>query len=488
MNIEQFDELYKNYKSSDKITIHCDHPNCSNPTKILGKQPARRNILKNGGSIFICRDCFMKYNNPMNRVGQSRQTEEEIKVLCPQCNKIRQMKKCCYYGLIKEPYHQICGTCAQRGKEISNQQKEAISKKLSGRKLSEEHKAKIMLYRKNNPEWRDKAIKNLIPGMGGIVRKGLPLPEEWKQAISDGTKGKKKSLEHRYHISIGRKQMLEEQGGLKPETKQKLRQAAKAQYRRGFDPRYHHVHGWHFSPKLGTRVFYRSSYEKKAYMLLDQDETIKSYSVETVDVMYHNPVKNTQCEYLIDLLIEYQDGSKKLVEVKPEKQWDSPVVRAKLDAGDLKAKELGMLFEVWGETFLFGKDNTWRTIQQFKNNLKGEQTQEFKETLLKRIEEEFNDYKKYYTLLDWELDHYEQQEANVWVVWQNAKGEKFLDLIHFVYSEEHQSWACGDSISELECPVATNCPIRLLELTPQETNPYYFEDWRQFVREGKNWV
>src|SRR5581483_7104523 len=123
---------------------------------------------------------------------------EEINVICPICLESRPMRVSSYNGsLDKEPYIQVDGHCAQLGKVISEEQKEAIRNALKGRTLSEEHKQKIFEYRENNPEWKEKAVKNLIPGMGGIARKGLPLPQEWKDAISAAMTGKKKTIEHR---------------------------------------------------------------------------------------------------------------------------------------------------------------------------------------------------------------------------------------------------------------------------------------------------
>lgn len=58
MNIEEFDLAYANYGSAEVIEIPCDHPQHEGPNRSIGKQPARRNILKRGE--FICRDCCSK--------------------------------------------------------------------------------------------------------------------------------------------------------------------------------------------------------------------------------------------------------------------------------------------------------------------------------------------------------------------------------------------------------------------------------------------
>ncbi len=373
MNIEEFDETYAEFKSVDKIEIACDHPQHTGPPPKIGKQPARRNILKRGGTEFICRQCCMKHENPMTKVGQGRQTDEIIDVYCPHPEHSgdpdRKMQKACYYGAMEEPYLQVCGSCAQLGKEISEEQKQAISKTLTGRKLSPEHVAKIMAWREAHPEWAEKTKQNLIPGMGGIARAGQPLPEEWKNAISAGTTGVPKTEEHCQHISEGRKKMLEETGGFTQEHRENISKATIRQYANGFEPRLHHLRGWHESPKAG-KVYYRSSYELKAYLKLDADDTVKTYQTETVTVEYWHPIKKITASYIIDLLVEYVDGSQKLIEVKPEKWLTDEVVICKIDAADMKAVDMGITFEVWTEMDLFGHVYNEKNMRRFVDKVR----------------------------------------------------------------------------------------------------------------------
>jgi hypothetical protein len=153
MNIVEFDKTYVIKKGYEKIDITCDnrhHPDNLPRVRTIGKTAARRNILKNGGDTFICRACCMIYDNPMNKSGEARQTNKIVVVHCHQCGKVRNMKKSCYYGKIEAPYKQVCGSCAQKGKVIPEAQKQKIRDTLSGRKLSPEHKTKILAYRQNN--------------------------------------------------------------------------------------------------------------------------------------------------------------------------------------------------------------------------------------------------------------------------------------------------------------------------------------------------
>jgi len=377
MNIENFNIQYSGFKDADKIGIKCDHPEHEPKEEIIiiGKQPARRNILKNGGSEFICRKCCMIHKNPMNNICENRQTDEIIDVLCPCENHkgdpIRKMKKRNYYGSLEKPYVQLCGSCVQLNKKISEEQKEKIRLALTGIKRSEDFKNKLSIYMKNNPEGIARATKNILENHCTTGMLGKKHTEEVKQKMSEAHLGKEFTENHCVNISVGRKKMLEETGGFSKEHREKISKATIKQYQNGFEPKLHHVSGWHFSPKAG-KVFFRSSYEKKAFIKLDDDDNVKSYKSESVSTEYYNPEKNINSSYLIDLLIEHQDGSKKLVEIKPEKWLQDEVIRLKIEAGENKAKEMGIPFEVWTEMSLFGhvynKKNMKIFIEKIKSN------------------------------------------------------------------------------------------------------------------------
>ena len=190
MNIEEFKSKYAAYKVADKIQITCDDPrhNPSDEVITIGKQPAKRNILKNGSTQFICRQCCMKYNNPMNQDGESRQTNEVILVYCP-CPEhtgepVREMKKSCYYGKMEEPYLQTCGSCVQKGKEISEEQREKIRLAMQGVPKSEEFKKQLRDYWLAHPERRIEATAILLANKSTTGMLGKEHSEETKKKIS----------------------------------------------------------------------------------------------------------------------------------------------------------------------------------------------------------------------------------------------------------------------------------------------------------------
>lgn len=350
MNIEEFHEAYKGIKDAEKIEIECNHPDHEGERKrVLGKQPAKRNILKNGGTQFVCRECCMKYNNPMTHVGSRRQSDELIEVECPDCHNKREMKSACYFGSMDKPYKQQCGSCWQKGKVISEEQRQKISDKLTGRTLSNEHCANIGKYMREHPENYQAMLESYSPRFAGKHH-----TEESIAAIKAGNTGHVRTPEQCFNIAKGRKKMLDAQGGLLPATKEKISLATIEQYKNGFEPKLWHRKGKHVKPD-GEEVTYRSSYEKKAFMLLDEDKEVDYYQYEPVSVVYRKPdsLGNYDSNYLIDLFVRYKNGHGKFIEIKPAKRVQEPIVQAKIAAAEKMAKNLGFDFEVWTEKELF---------------------------------------------------------------------------------------------------------------------------------------
>lgn len=358
MNLQEFTAKYAGFKDAQQIEITCDHPEHEGGPVTIGKQPAKRNILKNGGDRFICRKCMMKHDNPMQRPRERRQTEEMITVVCTHPDhegpREREIQKSAYFGSLNGPKEQICKRCVQLGKVISEEQKEAISKKLTGRELAPEHVEKIREYMLTNEEGIARGKKNLVAGYGGGWNKGQETPDEVKEKISKANSGKVRTKRQRQNISVGRKKMLEETGGFTDEHRENLSRAAIEQYKRGFNPKTHHLKGWHEHDKAGGKVFYSSSYELKAFMKLDDDNNIKSYRREQVVVRYFNPKKKFRASYLVDIEVKMTDGSTKWIEVKPAAWLSDEIIIAKHEAAEIEAESLGIKFEVWTELELFG--------------------------------------------------------------------------------------------------------------------------------------
>ena len=97
-----------------------------------------------------------------------------------------------------------------------------------------------------------------------------------------------------------------------------------------FKPHSNHKCGWHDSPKAG-HIWYRSSYEQRYYEILDSDSTVIGYEVEPFVIPFE--FGGITLNYIPDVLVLYEDGSRMLVEIKPSGLVSLPKNAAKIEAG-----------------------------------------------------------------------------------------------------------------------------------------------------------
>jgi hypothetical protein len=108
--------------------------------------------------------------------------------------------------------------------------------------------------------------------------------------------------------------------------------------------------GKHYSIKLDKEVAYRSSWEKAVYEILDKDDNVKSYTPEPFKIPY--VFEKVKRHYIPDLLVEYSDSTKKLVEIKPKVFINHSINKAKFDAAKKYCKNDNLVFEIWTEKFI----------------------------------------------------------------------------------------------------------------------------------------
>lgn len=104
--------------------------------------------------------------------------------------------------------------------------------------------------------------------------------------------------------------------------------------------------GWHDSPKAG-HIYYRSTWELKAYKYLDSSPEVKSYSTESIRIPYHTVGR--EHNYYPDIVVEYVDESKEVVEIKPEYRLSEVDTQLKILAGVKWSLENNTPFSVWTE-------------------------------------------------------------------------------------------------------------------------------------------
>lgn len=104
----------------------------------------------------------------------------------------------------------------------------------------------------------------------------------------------------------------------------------------------HRRHGYYETKKAGT-IYYQSSYELRAALLLDDDETVDTFATQ---IIFYIDAKKR----FIDFLVKRTDGSIDLIEVKPFMRLVS--FKSQLDDNEEYARKMGWNFKIWTETDL----------------------------------------------------------------------------------------------------------------------------------------
>lgn len=105
----------------------------------------------------------------------------------------------------------------------------------------------------------------------------------------------------------------------------------------------------HFeSQKCNNKMFYRSSYELAALELLELDDSVEQFITEPFRIQYQDKNDNLKF-YIPDILIEYKDGIKKLIEIKPEIFLTDDNIIRKIFALHQYANTHNLLSQIWSE-------------------------------------------------------------------------------------------------------------------------------------------
>ena len=95
----------------------------------------------------------------------------------------------------------------------------------------------------------------------------------------------------------------------------------------------HYHTGVYTSAKSGQNCKYRSSWELKYLEYLDNDPNVKTFGYETVKIPYISNVRTGKIRhYFPDVLVEFVDGKRTLVEIKPSRRVLQDKVQKKLRA------------------------------------------------------------------------------------------------------------------------------------------------------------
>lgn len=121
--------------------------------------------------------------------------------------------------------------------------------------------------------------------------------------------------------------------------------------------------GWFYSNKNNKEIAFDSSYEMRYYQILEDDDNIKCYYRSGLKLTYilGNIVKT----YNPDLIVEFLDGEKELIEIKPDRRLAEIEIVAKHNVAKEYCIRNNMNFRIVTEEHLFTRtDREWGFLRQ----------------------------------------------------------------------------------------------------------------------------
>jgi len=111
----------------------------------------------------------------------------------------------------------------------------------------------------------------------------------------------------------------------------------------------HYHRGTHVSPIAGE-CKYRSGWEQKYMVYLDDNPDVTSWSYEKLVIEYVSNKKTKKIrKYYPDFQIEYKDGRKVVIEIKPSRRLLQASIIKKTEAAKAWCQVNGMTYEILTE-------------------------------------------------------------------------------------------------------------------------------------------
>lgn len=121
-----------------------------------------------------------------------------------------------------------------------------------------------------------------------------------------------------------------------------------------------------------NNVYYRSSWEKSAFIWLDKNPDIVKWVSEEIEIPYKSAIDGITHRYYPDLLIKYKNNQVYLIEIKPKREVEKPKTKnrpkkivvqetltyaknvSKWKAAHVYAQKNNWTFQVWTEDIMKG--------------------------------------------------------------------------------------------------------------------------------------
>jgi hypothetical protein len=114
-----------------------------------------------------------------------------------------------------------------------------------------------------------------------------------------------------------------------------------------------------------TNIIYRSSWECKLMIRLDEDPNVISWGSEEIIIPYRSPIDNKIHRYFVDFIVTKinKEGIKEtiLIEVKPEKQTKPPKIQKNITRKYItEVKTWGVNEAKWKAAKEYCDDRKWK--------------------------------------------------------------------------------------------------------------------------------
>ncbi|RDJ35592.1 MAG: hypothetical protein DWQ19_12305 [Crenarchaeota archaeon] len=190
---------------------------------------------------------------------------------------------------------------------------------------------------------KEKALDNIAKNENYICRscaiKDHSVSEDTREKISRKLIGISRSAETREKMSQAKKEFYQtERGKACKELLSKKGVLEQAQGRlKGF-----HRRGYFHSDKNNQDLYYGSSYELRALYLLENNESVKSFRTQI-------PIQIENRHRCLDVLVEYNDNTTEILEVKPKKRLNEESIILQINDAQNYAQSKNFNFRVWTE-------------------------------------------------------------------------------------------------------------------------------------------
>lgn len=140
--------------------------------------------------------------------------------------------------------------------------------------------------------------------------------------------------------------------------------------------------GIYKSTKCQNEIRYRSSWEYYVCKFLDEQIDVISYEYESLKIPYISNIRSKKIRnYIPDFIVNYTDGTTKIIEVKRKSALNNNIVVKKAEAATEWSKKLTQegnptIYEMWTEAIIFPIRRRFLLLEEQKKQKKKRKTKE----------------------------------------------------------------------------------------------------------------